>query len=76
MINENVIKGQWKQIKGEIQKKWGELTDDDLDRTQGEMKSLEGLLQKKLGYTQENARTELNDFLQRWDPDTTPERSV
>lgn len=66
MINENVIKGQWKEIKGEIQKKWGQLTNDDLDRVQGDVKALEGLMQKKLGFQQEHARTELSSFLERW----------
>ena len=66
MINENIIKGQWKEIKGEIQKKWGQLTNDDLDRVQGDVKALEGLMQKKLGFQQEHARTELNSFFERW----------
>lgn len=66
MINENVIKGQWKIIKGELQKKWGQLTDDELDKVQGDMTSLEGLLQRKLGFNQERARTELNTLLESW----------
>lgn len=66
MINENVIKGQWKEIKGELQKKWGQLTNDDLDRVQGDVKALEGLMQKKLGFQQEHARTEVNSFFERW----------
>lgn len=66
MINENVFKGQWKQIKGAIQKKWGQLTDDELDQVQGDAKALEGLMQKKLGYNQEHARTELNSFIEGW----------
>lgn len=66
MINDNIIKGQWKEIKGEIQKKWGQLTNDDLDQVQGNVQALEGLLQKKLGFQQEHARTELSSFLERW----------
>jgi uncharacterized protein YjbJ (UPF0337 family) len=69
MINENVIKGQWKEIKGEIQKKWGQLTNDDLDQVHGDMTALEGLMQKKLGFKQDQARTELNGFLERWSKD-------
>ena len=71
MINENIVKGQWKEIKGEIQKKWGQLTNDDLDRVQGDVKALEGLMQKKLGFQQEHARTELSTFLERWSSKST-----
>ncbi len=74
MINENIIKGQWKEIKGEIQKKWGQLTNDDLDRVQGDVKALEGLMQKKLGFQQEHARTELSSFLERWTSKSDPSK--
>ena len=33
---------------------------------QGDVKALEGLMQKKLGFQQEHARTELSSFLERW----------
>ena len=66
MINENMIKGQWKEIKGEIQKKWGQLTNDDLDSVQGDVTALEGLIQKRLGMKQEKAHSELNSFLESW----------
>ena len=66
MINENILKGQWKEIQGELKKKWGQLTDDDLEQVQGDSTKLEGLLQTKLGIGQEKARTELESFLDRW----------
>jgi uncharacterized protein YjbJ (UPF0337 family) len=28
----NQIKGNWKQFRGEVQKQWGKLTNDDLDQ--------------------------------------------
>jgi uncharacterized protein YjbJ (UPF0337 family) len=28
-MNADILKGQWKEIKGEIKTKWGKLTDDD-----------------------------------------------
>lgn len=36
-FNENTIKGKWLEIKGEIQKSWGKLTDDEIDKTQGDL---------------------------------------
>ena len=29
------IEGKWKQVKGQAQQQWGDLTDDDLDRVDG-----------------------------------------
>jgi hypothetical protein len=28
----NRVEGNWKQMKGKVKEKWGNLTDDDLDR--------------------------------------------
>ena len=30
-MNEDTIKGKWKQLSGKIQAKWGKLTNDDID---------------------------------------------
>ena len=62
-MNENEIKGQWKVIKGEIRKKWGALSDDDLDQVKGDVQKLEGLMQKKLGMQQDEAKREAKKFL-------------
>ena len=34
-MNSDILEGQWKQLKGTIKDKWGKLTDDDLDRIEG-----------------------------------------
>jgi uncharacterized protein YjbJ (UPF0337 family) len=34
-MNEDILKGKWKQLRGQIQQKWGDLTDDDLNRIEG-----------------------------------------
>jgi hypothetical protein len=31
LMNWDRIEGNWKQIKGQVQQHWGELTDDDFD---------------------------------------------
>jgi uncharacterized protein YjbJ (UPF0337 family) len=63
MINENIAQGKWTEFKGEIQKKWGQLTDDDFDKTKGDITKLTGIIQKKYGETQEAIRTTLNSFV-------------
>jgi uncharacterized protein YjbJ (UPF0337 family) len=59
-MNEDILEGQWKQIRGQMREWWGDLTDDDLDRVQGKTEKLVGLLQEKYGYTQAQAETEVN----------------
>jgi len=62
-MSDDIFKGKWKQLRGQVQQKWGDLTNDDLDRMQGAQTEFEGLLQERYGYTKERARQEVNDFL-------------
>lgn len=43
------IEGNWGQFKGRLQEKWGDLTDDDLDRVQGRREQLVGRIQERTG---------------------------
>ena len=59
-MNQDVMEGKWKQMKGEAKAWWGKLTDDDLDRAAGKFEVLAGLLQEKYGYTREAAADEID----------------
>ena len=61
-MNEDIFKGKWKQLRGQVKEKWGKLTDDQLDQVDGRMDILAGKLQEKYGYSREEAERELNDF--------------
>ena len=61
-MNENTIKGNWKQVKGHVQKKWGDLTDDELDQIDGNRKILAGKIQEKYGKAQDEAEKEIEEF--------------
>lgn len=65
-MEEDVLKGKWKEIKGEIKAKWGKLTDDDLTMVEGETEKLLGFLQTRYGYSKERAEREYNDFMGRY----------
>ena len=41
-MNEDILKGQWKQIRGQIKEWWSVLTDDDLDKINGRRDRLIG----------------------------------
>ncbi len=65
-MNEDTLKGKWNEIRGEIQKKWGELTDDDLDKAEGQHDKMVGLLQQKYGYARDKAEKEYDEFTSTW----------
>ncbi|HIB63760.1 MAG TPA: CsbD family protein [Phycisphaerales bacterium] len=58
-MNTDTLQGQWKQMKGKAQQKWGKLTSDELDRVEGRREELVGLLQEKYGYQRERAEEEV-----------------
>ena len=60
---DDVLQGQWRQLRGKIKEHWGNLTDDDLDRANGRYDQLVGALQERYGYSKADAETKLSDFL-------------
>ena len=47
-----------------MKEKWGELTDDELDKSKGRFDKLAGLLQERYGYAKDEAEQELEGFLE------------
>ena len=66
-MNADILKGKWKEIKGSIKQQWGELTDDEITRVEGSEEKFVGLLQKKYGYSREEAETRYKKFMERYD---------
>lgn len=62
-MNPNILKGKWKEIKGEIVKSWGKITEDELEQTKGDLAKIAGIVQQKYGETQESIRERLNRFV-------------
>jgi uncharacterized protein YjbJ (UPF0337 family) len=59
-MNKDQVEGKWKQIRGEVKKQWGKLTDNELDQAQGNMDILIGKIQEKYGGTREEIRRRLD----------------
>jgi uncharacterized protein YjbJ (UPF0337 family) len=59
MVNAQALQGQWNQIRGELKKKWGQLTDDDLKFSGGNLDQLVGRIQQRTG----EAREAIEQFL-------------
>ena len=66
-MNQNILEGKWKQLRGSIREKWGQLTDDEVDQIAGKRDRLSGFLQEKYGYSQVEAEQQIDDFLENWD---------
>ncbi len=62
-MNDDILKGKWKQMKGSAQKQWGALTDDELEQVDGDANKLAGLIQEKYGESKETARDAVNSWL-------------
>jgi uncharacterized protein YjbJ (UPF0337 family) len=64
-MNTDILRGKWNQLKGEVKSQWGKLTNDDLDRIEGDTDKLIGRVQERYGYAREQAVREVDDFLRR-----------
>ena len=62
-MNEDILKGNWKQIRGKVKETWGRLTDDELDEIDGRMDQLIGKLQVRYGYTRMDAEQQVRDLV-------------
>jgi uncharacterized protein YjbJ (UPF0337 family) len=70
MINEQILKGKWNEIRGEIRSKWGYLNDDELEVVKGDATRLMGLIQQRYGIKKEEIERSLNNMLNRFSQDT------
>ena len=61
-MNEDRIKGQWKQLAGRIKEKWGKLTDDDLTIAEGNSQYLAGKVQERYGIAKDEAERQVREF--------------
>jgi uncharacterized protein YjbJ (UPF0337 family) len=64
-MNEDTLRGQWNQLKGYVREQWGKLTDDDLDRIQGETEQLVGRIQQRYGIARDEAQRQVDEWTPR-----------
>ncbi len=61
-MNQDQLEGKWKQLKGTVRQKFGQLTDSDVEQINGNREKFLGRLQERYGYTKEKAEKELEEF--------------
>jgi uncharacterized protein YjbJ (UPF0337 family) len=60
---QDMLKGAWKQLKGNVKQQWGKLTDDDLMQIDGNKDKLIGKLQERYGYSRVQAEKDYNTWI-------------
>jgi uncharacterized protein YjbJ (UPF0337 family) len=61
-MNNDRIQGSWDQVRGNVQKMWGKLTDDDLNVIEGDRKILAGKIQERYGIAQDEAEKQIDEW--------------
>jgi len=61
-MNKDSFNGSWLQFKGELKKKWGQLTDDDLLEAEGDYEKFLGVVQKRYG----EKKAEIQQWTEDW----------
>jgi uncharacterized protein YjbJ (UPF0337 family) len=61
-MNTDQTEGTFETLKGKAKRIWGELTDDDFDKAEGNADKLYGTIQQKFGDTKEAIKTKLDDL--------------
>lgn len=56
------ISGQWKQFTGDIKKRWGDLTDDEVMAINGNREMLAGKLQERYAIAREEAHKQIETW--------------
>ena len=65
-MNEDIVKGKWKELRGKVRERWGKITGDDVDRLKGTHEELIGLLQQRYGYERKQADKEVREWVNRY----------
>ena len=64
-MNKEQFRGNWKQSKGEVKKKWGQISDNDLLEMEGDYDKFLGVLQKRYGDQKEEVERWADEWYQR-----------
>lgn len=56
------VAGQWKQFQGDLKRKWGRLTDDELMQINGNRDVLAGKIQERYGIAKDEANRQIDDW--------------
>lgn len=61
-MNTDIFEGKWEQTKGYIREKWGDLTDDDIEKMKGNSEQFSGIMQEKYGKSKEEVDSYMDEM--------------
>ena len=62
-MNSDQYEGKYKEIRGDVKKMWGKLTDDEIKQLDGDMDKFIGKVQAKYGESKSQIRNKMNDLI-------------
>jgi len=64
MVTTEQLNGRWTELRGHLQERWGDLTDNDLSRFNGRVNQLVGFITQKTGAAQQEVEQYIDEFAQ------------
>lgn len=61
-LNQQTLEGNWNEIKGKLHERWGQVTQDELQKARGNVDQLVGLIQKKTGEARDRVEQYLSEL--------------
>jgi uncharacterized protein YjbJ (UPF0337 family) len=62
-MNWDQNQGNWLQLRGKVQQRWGKLTDSDLDMVEGRRVQLVGKIQERYGIAKDEAEKQIDTWI-------------
>lgn len=63
-MNTDQFEGRWEQVKGDVRRHFGKLTDDDMAQIKGRRENLIGRIRERYGDAKEAAAQKVDAFLE------------
>ena len=75
-MNQDTMKGEFKQLRGKLRAKWGKLTDNDVELIAGKKDILIGKIQERYGHSKDEAEKQVDAFYDELDREEKEERRM
>lgn len=75
-MNKDILSGKWTQMRGDVQKRWGKLTNDHLDVIKGDRLKLVGKIQEAYGIAREDAERQVSEFETSYSSSSTKDHAA
>jgi uncharacterized protein YjbJ (UPF0337 family) len=62
-----ILQGEWKETRGRVKERWGQLTDSELTSITGSLEELVDIIQETYGVAWSRAERDVEEFLRQTD---------